>query len=464
MSKIQEKIKTEINKIDITKDTITGRGGLLFITKYLKRIKLLSLLSDTFSFLRKSKKGSPLENIFKQLICFFIDGTSLTLSYFEQLKRDSGYAAVIEESQKDLQSSHAIKRFFNKFTGRSIKLFRKILLHFFIWRLNLEKPDRIILGADTMVLDNNEAKKREGVEPTYKKVLGYQPLQITWQKYIVDLLFRPGSYHSNHGDDLERVIKKIVKYIRNYYSTDVPIILRADAGFLAEDNFLWANKLGIGFIIGGKMYDHVKETIMQMEDSAFFEYAHKGNSWYYSELGSKCKSWDNFYRMVYVKPVTDDDGQILLEFARPEYVLYTNLGQDNEVSKRLCALRNWKEIEATSIITCYHDRGSDELVFRGVKDLGRESLPFKGFAQNGAYYYLMVIAYNLFEYFKKDLEIDVLPITIYASTFRRKFIDIACKIVHTGGRIIAKVSEAIFNRLKLQYIWDKLLSLQIAVT
>jgi len=96
--------------------------------------------------------------------------------------------------------------------------------------------------------------------------------------------------------------------------------------------------------------------------------------------------------------------------------------------------------------------------------LGRESLPFKGFAQNGAYYYLMVVAYNLFEYFKQDLEIDVVSITIYASTFWRKLIDIASKIVHTGGKIIAKVSEAIFNRLKLYDIWDKLLSFQIAVT
>jgi len=49
-------------------------------------------------------------------------------------------------------------------------------------------------------------------------------------------------------------------------------------------------------------------------------------------------AWDNFYGMIYVKPLTDDDGQMLLEFASPEYVLYTNLEQANEVSKRLCAL------------------------------------------------------------------------------------------------------------------------------
>ena len=140
MSEYQERIKTEINKIETTNDTINVRGGLLFITKYLKKINLLSLLSDAFSFFRKSKKGRPLPNIFKQIICFFIDGTSFTLSYFDEIKEDSGYAAVIEEEKKELQSSHSINRFFNKFTKKSIYLFRKIFLTLFIWCLTIEKP------------------------------------------------------------------------------------------------------------------------------------------------------------------------------------------------------------------------------------------------------------------------------------------------------------------------------------
>ena len=36
------------------------------------------------------------------------------------------------------------------------------------------------LHLDTMVLDNNDALQREGCNVTYKKVLGFQPLQINW--------------------------------------------------------------------------------------------------------------------------------------------------------------------------------------------------------------------------------------------------------------------------------------------
>ncbi len=46
--------------------------------------------------------------------------------------------------------------------------FRKILHRLFLWKLSKEKPEIIKLGIDTMFMDNDDALKREGVEPTYK--------------------------------------------------------------------------------------------------------------------------------------------------------------------------------------------------------------------------------------------------------------------------------------------------------
>jgi len=40
------------------------------------------------------------------------------------------------------------------------------------------------------VMDNDEAQRRHGVEPTYKKVKGFQPLQMSWGRFIVDAVFR----------------------------------------------------------------------------------------------------------------------------------------------------------------------------------------------------------------------------------------------------------------------------------
>jgi hypothetical protein len=47
----------------------------------------------------------------------------------------------------------------------------------------------VILGLDSMVLDNDEALVRHGVRPTYKRVKGFQPLQMTWKGFVIDAVF-----------------------------------------------------------------------------------------------------------------------------------------------------------------------------------------------------------------------------------------------------------------------------------
>ncbi len=48
---------------------------------------------------------------------------------------------------------------------------------------------------------------------------------------MIDVLFRKGDTHSNHGTDYTDRIEVIVKLIRKRYSKDVPIISCADSGF-----------------------------------------------------------------------------------------------------------------------------------------------------------------------------------------------------------------------------------------
>jgi len=91
-------VKYNIDKIETTDENLSGRAGLTLITRYLRSIGIIDLLSRVFSFLKKSRKGSTLVSIFNQIICYFFDGTSFHLNRFDQLKGDSGYAASIETS------------------------------------------------------------------------------------------------------------------------------------------------------------------------------------------------------------------------------------------------------------------------------------------------------------------------------------------------------------------------------
>ena len=448
-----EKSKIRIDKIGTTTDCLTARGGLAFIARYIESINIYPLLERYFGSMRLSRKGLPIKELFKQLFCFFIDGTSLHLTRFDELAKDYGYASVIETRRNKMASSHRIKRFFRAISFVRNYLFRKLLQVLFLWRLNVTKPAVIMLDIDTMVMANDDALKREGVEPTYKKKKGFQPLLLKWGTFVVDAVFRGGSKHSNYSDTVIKMLEHIVGLIRKKYREDVPIILKEDSGFYDQANFKVFEELGIGYICVGKIYADIREYVGSCPREQWEHIEKKNQEWEILEFGDCRKSWNKFRRAFYTRPLYEDN-QKLLEFARPETVLYTNLGMGGRIDMLLknAGLENY--IEAENIVGTAHLRGADELVHRGIKDFGTEQLPFQRFESNTAFFYIMLTAFNLLEAFKEDVSKDVIPKVCYATTFRRKIIDIAAKIVHTGGYIILRVTEDTWKALNVTMLWD----------
>jgi hypothetical protein len=448
------KIQTIIDRVEVTSDTLTGRGGLSLFVRYLRGIGLYPQLETFFGSLRRSGKGQAISEVFKQLFCFLVDGTSRHLVYFDALREDEGYARGIETEPRGMLSSHAVKRFFRGFWWPRIYLFRHLLQRLFLWRLRRERPEVIVLGLDTMVMDNDEAVKRHGVRPTYKGVKGFQPLQMSWRRFVVDAVFRRGDAHSNHSDTAEKMVRHVVGRIRRHYRAEVPIVVRLDSGFFDQKLFEAFEELGIGYIGGGKLYEDLKAYVRQVDRSAWGRYERGPEVWEYVEMADCRGSWSRFRRALFCRPLCEED-QFLLEFAKPDTVLYTNLGRGEAIDEGL--VRGGREdlLGPEGIIEAYHDRGSDELVHRALKDFGFEQLPFQRFAQNAAFYYTMITAFFLYEAFKEDVCSEVVEIGAYATTLRRRVIDIAAKIVRHGGQVILKVTAAVWNGLKFDNLWQR---------
>jgi hypothetical protein len=444
----------KIIKIEITSDTITSRGGLSIFNRYLENIGILDILQDSFGHYRKSSKGLSILLIFKQIFCFLFDGTSRHISHFDHLKSDEGYTAAIELDSTEMASTPIIKRFFYAFGVFCIKSFRAILHKLFVWRLHIIQPDVIELYIDTMVMDNDDASKRHGVQPTYKKVKGFQPLQVIWAGKIIDAIFRGGKKNGNSGNTVVNVVTKIVNLIRKQYRSDVMIVLRCDAGFFDKVNFKAFNDMNIAFIATGKQYDEVKKYAKSTDKKFWKSIKKRKQTWNYTEFGFRCSSWNFFLRAVYTH-LENKGNQLLLEFARPDNVILTNIGINDEVLKYCpdSEKEYWLNIE--NIIGAHHSNGADELAHRGFKDFGFEQLPFKKFGPNAAFYYCMVIAFFLFETFKEDALSEVISINSYASTVRRKLVDFAAKIVKTGNQIILKISRAIMETYQIQKVWQR---------
>ena len=222
-----------IDDVQPTSETLTGRAGLSLFVRYVRSRGLYPHLDRLFGSLRKSRKGQPVTEIFKTVCCASCwTESSRHLVSFDALKEDPGYGGAIEDEARGLALLSRRQAFFSAgFSMWRIWLFRRLLQQLFLWRLRLQQPALILLGMDTMVMDNDEAPQRHGVAPTYKRVKGFQPLQVTWGRLLIDAVFRGGDKHPNHADTAQKTLSHLVQKIRRKYRSDVPMIVRLDAGF-----------------------------------------------------------------------------------------------------------------------------------------------------------------------------------------------------------------------------------------
>jgi hypothetical protein len=95
----------KINKIQPTDEKIIGRCGMSLLVRYADKTGILDKLTEIFRDLSKSKKGVGVYNLCKQVVCYFVEGESLTLTRFDELKKDEAYAGIIEMGIEEMVSS-----------------------------------------------------------------------------------------------------------------------------------------------------------------------------------------------------------------------------------------------------------------------------------------------------------------------------------------------------------------------
>ena len=458
MSKHKSNKARFIDDVQVTSDCLTGRAGLNLFARYLRGMNLSPHFHRLFGSMRKHSKGAPIDELFKQVLCFLFDGTSRHLAHFDVLSKDPGYAAAIETDLQDMASSHTIKRFYRAFSPQRTYLFRRLFLQLFLWRLTITPPKVIELNIDTMVMDNDHAIKRHGVKSTYKKVKGFQPLQMTWGRYIIDAVFRGGDKHSNNGDTVQKMIRHVVRMIRTRYSETVPIVIRMDSGFFDQDLFAEIEKLDIGFICGGKFYGDIKTMVEALPEAAYDHHFGKTDEdvWQCFEFGDRRKSWNRFRRAIFWRPLLEEK-QFLLPGTRPGTVAYTNLGMGGVIDQQLRDAGLEFMLETNAVIHSYHQRGADELVHRAFKDFGSEELPFTHFIHNSAFYYTMLLGFFLFEAFKEDVSEPVVPVKAFPTTLRRRLVDVAAKVVTHAGKTVLKVTAVAMESLRFKELWERCL-------
>lgn len=224
----------------------------------------------------------------------------------------------------------------------------------------------------------------------------------------------------------------------------------SDSGFFDQKYFQKVEKLGVYFICGGKKLDSIKLDLMKRLPEEWQRFEKKKDVIEYLDFRDKRDCWEKDYRAIYTKYACEN-GEFHLEFDKPETIIYTNL--ENPDLLKEAGIE--KYIDASEIVRLYQLRARDELVNRSIKEFVDETLPFKSFSSNGVYYFLAIIACNLLEAFQNDVLYEVIPVESYPTTVRRLFIDIAGKVVKTGGKIVLKFRKELVEQLKLFTLWER---------
>ena len=272
---------------------------------------------------------------------------------------------------------------------------------------------------------------------------------------MVDMLFRSGEKHSNHGHDAKEAVARIVKMIRNQYDEMVPIVISADSGFLSDENLLYfENELKVKYVVIGKLYSSVYDAMKTAEVSESARVEAQRASWVCYDFKSKLDRWEVPRRTILTTLVAEDD-QYVLEGIR-DTVVYTNLGNNDRMDCELYMRGLENMVQTGEVVKIAHHNGEEELNHRSIKEfMGSEHLPFTNFGMNGAYYSLMAISHFLMESFRKDIASEIIPSRCYATRLRREIIDIAVKIVRTGHRVILKTTRAVWEALDVSTLWER---------
>jgi hypothetical protein len=254
----------------------------------------------------------------------------------------------------------------------------------FLRRMTLipSPPARIIFDIDSTVLVvyGRQEQARIGYNPIKRGRPSYHPL-LCFEGHSRDFWhgeLRPGDVHTASGtvDLLKACFAKVPEAVR-------AIIVRGDKGFYDHSLVEWLEARKAHFVIVAKLTGPIKRRL------AHLRYTEPRPGVEVAEFRYQPIRWRHSHRFVVIRrPQSEELSEQLTLFKLGRYhyqVLVTNL--------TLRPLNLWR---------FYNDRAGIELVIRQLKgDYALGHIPGHHFIANETYFHLLLLAYNLVNWFKR---------------------------------------------------------------
>lgn len=275
------------------------------------------------------------------------------------------------------------------------------------------------LDLDVSPFDNSNTKK-EGVSRTYKGCDGYAPnfSYLSQEGYVVNVELREGSTHVQKNTDV--FLKESIQFSKRI--TDLPLLVRADAGNDSADNLKACVEENADLIIKRNPRREKPETwLMIAEQKGKQVPSREGKRVFYGSIQVTPKGMKEPLRQVYkiVERTIDKHGQILLV-------------PDIEFESYWTSL----EIEPEEVIDLYHEHGTCEQFHSELKtDLDLERFPSGKFATNDLILHLGCFTYNLLRIIgQESLKSDDAPVR--KKVFRRRVKTVIQNLITLASKMV----------------------------
>jgi len=368
-------------KLRVSFDTpsLTHYGGVYLLHRFLTRIGLKHALAMELRIVRRNNRYSVGEMLLALLYPMFLGLERIEMT---SLLRENGVFQYLA-GLPSYPNPTTLRRFLLR--AAPAALVRLRALHDrFLRRMTVlpSPPGRIIFDVDSTVLVvyGKQEQARIGYNPLKRGRPSYHPL-LCFEGQSRDFWhgeLRPGDVHTATGvvDLLKACFAKLPAGVRS-------IIIRADKGFYDRALVDWLEAQKAGFVIVAKLTGPIKRKL------AHLRYTTPSPGVEVAEFRYQPTRWLRSYRFVVIRrpqPEELTEQLTLFKLGRYHYqALVTNLS--------LQPLNLWR---------FYNDRAGIELLIRQLKgDYALGHIPGHHFFANQTYFHLLLLAYNLVNWFKR---------------------------------------------------------------
>jgi len=391
--------------------TLTHYGGVYLVHRFLTRIGLKHAVAHDIRVVQRNNRYSVGEMLLTVLYPMILGLERIETT---QLLGQNGVYQYLTGLQS-YPNPTTLRRFLLRIAPTALPKLRT-LHDRFLARMTAHPhpPSRLVFDVDStvLVLYGKQEQAKVGYNPIKRGRPSYHPLlcfegrsKDFWQGEL-----RPGDAHTARGtlDLLTACFAKIPAGVRL-------VIVRADKGFYDHTLIEWLERRRARFVIVARLTAPIKRKL------AHLRYVSPSRGIEVAEFRYQPIRWPHPSRFVVIRRLQPEESTnqlTLFKLGKYHYqVLVTNLP--------LQPLNLWR---------FYNDRAGVELLIKQLKgDYALGSIPTRHFFANETYFHLLLLAYNLVNWFKRlCLPPDLQRATL--QTLRHKVLLMPAQLRRTENR------------------------------